>query len=251
LKPSSVTLAFTTFQYGLSYRASPTAVAWGEKVTHEAVVFVPETGERIANVEVRFQWFVEGAWRDIASVRTDIAGVATFTWTVPFRFQVAPDRFTTLPCGSYNTRAFIPSTGQASTTVTVKVAYPTKIAASTNKTSYAPGETVTVTGRLTRVEETAETALAGKTVTITWWDGSTTNVTTDTGGNFTASKPGPTTTGTFRITISFAGEGWAYTPSTQVLGFSLGGSSVASWAVLAVASLGLLGLAYAKKKRVI
>jgi hypothetical protein len=202
-------LAFTTTQFEISYRATPTAVAWGEKVTHEAVVSVPGTGERIANVEVRFQWFVEGAWRDIASVKTDITGVATFTWTVPFRFQVAPDRFTTLPCGSYSTRAFIPATTQYSTTVTVKVAYPTKITASTNKTSYAPGETVTVTGRLTRVEETAETALAGKTVTITWWDGSTTNVTTDTGGNFTASKTGPSATGTYKVTVAFAGEGLA------------------------------------------
>jgi hypothetical protein len=251
LKPSSVTLAFTTAQFEISYRATPTAVAWGEKVTHEAVVSLPVTGERIANVEVWFQWFVEGAWRIIATVKTDITGVATFTWTVPFRFQAAPDRFTTLPCGSYSTRAFIPSTGQTSTTVTVKVAYPTKITANTNKTSYAPGETVTVTGRLTRVEDTAETALAGKTVTITWWDGSTTNVTTDTAGNFAASKPGPTTTGTFRITISFAGEGWAYTPSTRILGFSLGGSRITSWVALAVASLGLLGLAYARKRRLI
>lgn len=251
LKPSSVTLAFTTYQYGLTYSVTPTAVAWGEQVTHEARVSDPITGGALEGVEVRFQWYIEGAWREVGRAFSDRLGRAVFTWTVPFRFQVSPDRFVTLPCGSYSTRAYIPATAQYSSVVTVKVAYPTKITASTNKTSYAPGETVTVTGRLTRVEETTETPLAGKTVTITWWDGSTTNVTTDTGGNFTASKPGPTTTGTFRITISFAGEGWAYTPSAQVLGFSLGGSSVASWATLAVASLALLGLAYARKRRLI
>jgi uncharacterized protein YfaS (alpha-2-macroglobulin family) len=251
LRPSSVTLSFTTFQYEIRYRVSPAIVVWGDKVTHEVIVSNPRTGERVADVEVRFQWYVAGAWRTIATVRTNSVGVATFTWTVPFRFQIAPDRSETLPCGSYSTRAFIPSTGQASTTVTVKVAYPTKITASTNKASYAPGETVIITGRLTRVEETGEAPLAGKTVTITWWDGSTTNVTTDASGNFTASKQGPTTAGTFRITVSFLGEGWGYTPSVQTLGFGLGGSGAASWAVLALASLGLLGLAYAKKKRVI
>jgi hypothetical protein len=251
LKPSSVTISFTMFQYKLDYSVTPTAVAWGEKVEHVARISDPITGEPLVGVEVRFQWYIEGAWREVGRAFSDVLGRAVFTWTVPFRFQFAPDRFTTLPCGSYSTRAFIPATTQYSTTVTVRVAYPTRITASTNKTNYAPGETVTVTGRLTRVEETAETALAGKTVSITWWDGSTTNVTTDTGGNFTASKPGPTTTGTFRITISFAGEGWAYTPSAQVLGFSFGWSSVASWVALAIASMGLLGLAYARKRRLI
>jgi hypothetical protein len=209
LRASSVTISFTTSQYGLTYSVTPTAVAWREQVTHEARVSDPITGGALEGVEVRFQWYIEGAWREVGRATSDRNGRAVFTWTVPFRFQIAPDRFTTLPCGSYSTRAFVPATAQYSSTVTVRVAYPTKITASTNKTSYAPGETVTVTGRLTRVEETGETALAGKTVTITWWDGSTTNVTTDTGGNFTASKPGPTTTGTFRITISFAGEGLA------------------------------------------
>ncbi len=251
LKSSSVTLSFTTYQYGLTYNVTPTAVAWGEQVTHEARVSDPVTGGPLEGVEVRFQWYIEGAWRDVGRAYSDRNGRAVFTWTVPFRFQFRVDRYTTLPCGSYSTRAYIPATGQYSSTVTVKVAYPTKITAGTSKTTYAPGETVTVTGRLTRVEETGETPLAGKTVTITWWDGSTTNVTTDTAGNFTASKPGPTTTGTFRITVSFAGEGWAYTPSTQILGFGLGGSSVASWVALAVASLGLLGLAYARKRRMI
>jgi hypothetical protein len=207
LKPSSVTLYFNTYQYGLTYSVSPTSVAWGEQVTHEARVSDPVTGGGLEGVEVRFQWYIGGAWREVGRAYSDRNGRAVFTWTVPFSFQVAPDRFTTLPCGSYSTRAYIPVTGQYSTEVTVRVAYPTKITASTSKTTYAPGETVTVTGRLTRVEETAETALAGKTVTITWWDGSTTNVTTDTNGNFTASKTGPTTTGTFSIKVAFAGEG--------------------------------------------
>jgi len=209
LKPSSVTLTFNTYQYGLTYSVTPTAVAWGEQVTHEARVSDPITGGALEGVEVRFQWYIEGAWREVGRAVSDRTGRAVFTWTVPFKFQVAPDRFTTLPCRSYSTRAYIPATAQYSTTVTVNVTYPTKITASTNKTSYAPGETVTVTGRLTRVEETAETALAGKTVTITWWDGTTSTVTTDTNGNFTASKTGPSTTGTYKVTVTFGGEGLA------------------------------------------
>jgi hypothetical protein len=209
LRASSVTLSFTTSQYGFTYSVTPTAVAWGEQVTHEARVSDPITGGALEGVEVRFQWYIEGAWREVGRAFSDRTGRAVFTWTVPFRFQFAPDRFTTLPCGSYSTRAFIPATAQHSTTVTVRVAYPTKITARTNKTSYAPGETVTVTGRLTRVEETAETALAGRTVTITWWDGSRTNVTTGTDGSFTASKTGPDRTGSYSIRVEFAGEGLA------------------------------------------
>jgi hypothetical protein len=239
-------LTFTTVSVGFPYLTiQPETVKWDQEVYHETRL-IDEYGYPRAGELVQFQWYYGGAWRTVCEVSTDSLGYAKCRWKVPYSRDGVK-----FPCNTFKVRAYAPALGVTSPEKTVRVYSDTQIVAGTNKTSYAPGEDVIVSGKLQEIAPTGPVGLANMTVTITWWDGTKTTVTTGSDGGFTASKKAPTTKGTFSITIEFAGVGFSYTPSTAVLGFSMGGGGSLSWLALAVASAGLLGLAYARRRRLI
>jgi hypothetical protein len=245
-KASKTTLTFTTVSMGFTYlTVQPETVKWDQEVYHETRL-IDEYGYPRAGELVQFQWYYGGAWRTVCEVSTDSLGYAKCRWKVPY--STGGVKF---PCNTFKVRAYAPAYGVASPEKTVRVYSETQIVAGTNKTSYAPGEDVVVSGKLQEITPTGPVGLANMTVTITWWDGTRTTVTTGSDGGFTASKNAPTTKGTYTITIEFAGVGFSYTPSMAVLGFSMGGGGSLSWLALAVASAGLLGLAYARRRRLI
>ena len=250
-KASRASLAFTVTKVGIPYiRVDPTTVKWGQEVYHEAVL-ADELGFPIPGEIIQFQWFYGGTWRTVCEARTDIEGYARCRWTVPYSETVRVDVFTTtvkFPCNTFKVRAYAPAYNASSAEVTVRVYSETTIQVSTNKKSYAPGEEVVVSGKLLEITPTGTSPLAGMTVTIEWWDGARTTVTTGSDGSFTASRKAPAKTGTYTIKVEFAGYGFPYTRSTS--GSSIGGGSL-PWLALAVASAGLVGLAYARRKRLI
>jgi hypothetical protein len=250
-RASRTTLTFTTVSAGFPYlTVNPDTVKWGQEVNHETRL-LDEYGYPVAGELVEFQWYYGDAWRTVCRVSTDSLGYARCRWTVPYVTSVAVGARTVdvkFPCNTFRVRAYAPAYGVASGERTVRVYSDTQIIASTNKTSYAPGEDVTVSGRLQEITPTGTAPLANMTVTITWWDGTKTTVTTGSDGGFSATKKAPTTRGTHSITVEFAGFGFTYTP----LRFSIGGGGGSlSWLALAVASAGLVGLAYARRKRLI
>jgi hypothetical protein len=246
-KASSTTLTFSTVGVGFAYlTVNPDTVRWDQEVYHEARL-LDDYGYPVVGELVQFQWYYGGAWRTVCEVSTDSLGYAKCRWRVPY--SAGGVKF---PCNTFKVRAYAPAFGVASPEKTVRVYSDTQIVASTNKTSYAPGEDVIVSGKLQEITPTGPVGLANMTVTITWWDGTKTTVTTGPDGSFTASKKAPAAKGTYSITVEFAGVGFSYTPSTAILGFGVGGGgSSLSWLALAVASAGLAGLAYARRRRMI
>jgi hypothetical protein len=229
----------------VSFDVTPRLVDWGEEVRHVAVLKADNVP--LAGARVQFQWYVEGSWRTISEVTTDRYGGAVFVWKVPYEFHITPRIRTVMVCKSFRVRAYAPDYGVASNEVVVRVATKTRITASTNKTLYAPGETVTVTGKLEAQTPEKWEGLPKETVKVTWWDGTVDTVTTGAFGDFTVSKIAPTTPGTYRIKIEYAGKGLTYTFSVGTMGT---GSNI-PWLALAVASAGLVGLAYARRRRLI
>jgi hypothetical protein len=250
---SKTTLTITTVGVGFPYlTVDPATVKWGKEVYHETRL-LDDYGNPIVGELVQFQWYYGGAWRTVCEASTDSLGYARCRWTVPYVKSVAVGTRTVdvkFPCNTFSVRAYAPAYGVASPEKTVRVYSDTQIVASTNKTSYAPGEDVIVSGKLQEITPTGPVGLANMTVTITWWDGTKTTVTTGSDGGFTASKKAPMEKGTYTITIEFAGVGFTYT--SQVLGFNTGGGGGnLSWLALAVVSVGLAGLAYARRRRLI
>ena len=254
-KASSTTLTFSTVGVGFAYlTVDPATVKWGQDVYHETRL-LDDYGNPVVGVLVEFQWYYGGAWRKVCEVSTDSLGYAKCRWTVPYVTSVAVGTRIVdvkFPCNTFSVRAYAPAFGVASAEKTVKVYSETQIVASTNKTSYAPGEDVIVSGKLQEITPTGTAPLANMSVTITWWDGTKTTVTTGSDGGFSVTKKAPATKGTYSIKVEFSGVGFSYTPSTAVLGFGIGGGgSSLSWLALAVASAGLVGLAYARRRRLI
>ncbi len=207
---SKATLTIATVGVGFPYlTVDPATVRWGREVYHETRL-LDEYGYPISGELVQFQWYYGGAWRTVCEASTDSLGYARCRWTVPYSTTIRIDALTTtfkFPCNTFRVRAYAPDYGVASSERTVRVYSDTQIVAGTNKTSYAPGEDVIVSGKLQEITPTGPAGLANMTVTITWWDGTKTNVTTGSDGGFTATKKAPTTKGTYSITVEFAGVG--------------------------------------------
>jgi hypothetical protein len=207
---SRATLTITTVGVGFPYlTVNPATVRWGQEVHHETRL-LDEYGHPIEGALVQFQWYYGVAWRTVCQVSTDPLGHARCRWQVPYSTTVRIDTITTtikFPCNTFRVRAYAPTYGVASPERTVKVYSDTQIVAGTDKPSYAPGEDVIVSGRLQEITPAGPVGLANMTVTITWWDGTKTTVTTGSDGGFSATKKAPATKGTHSITIEFAGAG--------------------------------------------
>ena len=238
---SRTTLTITTVSAGFPYlTVNPATVKWGQEVYHETRL-IDDLGYPVVGELVQFQWYYGGAWRKVCEVSTDSNGYARCKWTVPYVTSVTVGTRIVdvkFPCNTFSVRAYAPAYGIASPEKTVKVYSETQIVAGTNKTSYAPGEDVIVSGKLQEITPTGTAPLANMSVTITWWDGTKTTVTTGSDGGFTATKKAPTTKGTHSITVEFAGAGLGL--EVPVTGVMVSGRIITAGAIALAATITIL-----------
>jgi hypothetical protein len=236
---SRATLTISTVGVGFPYlTVNPATVRWGREVYHETRL-LDDYGYPIEHETVEFQWYYGVAWRTVCRTSTDSMGYARCRWQVPYSTTVRINGLTTtikFPCNTFRVRAYAPAYGVASPEKTVRVYSDTQIVAGTNKTSYSPGEDVIVSGRLQEITPTGPAGLANMTVTITWWDGSKTTVTTGSDGSFRATKKAPTERGTYRITIEFAGAGLGL----EALVMGVGGRLIIAGAIALATAIAIL-----------
>jgi hypothetical protein len=183
----------------------------------------------------------------IASGNAASDGSFAIDWTVSY----------TLGCTTKYFRATPGTTGIWSNAKSLKIAFATQITVNTDKTTYAPGESMTISGTLKYAKTRADDwqPLGGKTVTLEMFDSKGTKVWSDTATTLsdgTYSKPttAPTTADTYTVKASYAGEGLAVAGAVAVapIGISLAPSDI----IPIIISIGIpIALAIAENKRLI
>jgi len=99
----------------------------------------------------------------IASGTTDSNGNFTASWTVPYK--VTKDTTTyNLPCSTWTFKLCDTWTGTCSSDLKIPIAYPTSMSITTDKDTYAPGETINVTAKLTYATDTGTYPLPNATI---------------------------------------------------------------------------------------
>jgi hypothetical protein len=182
----------------------------------------------------------------IASGNAASDGSFEIDWTVSY----------TLGCTTKYFRATPGNTGIWSNAKSLKIAFATQITVNTDKTTYAPGETITITGKLqyAKTSSTDWQPLGGKTVTLRilkdtteiWKD----TATTLSDGSYSKTTTAPKDAGSYTVEASYAGEGLAVAGAVAVapIGISLAPSDI----IPIIISIGVpLALAYAENKRLI
>ena len=167
----------------------------------------------------------------------------------------------TFGCKTAEVRAYHPGTGKYSNVLGFKVAFNTDITVNTNKTTYAPGESMTISGTLKYAKTSATdwVGLAGRTVslqilkdTTVVWSGT---ATTGSDGSYSVTTTAPTTAGSYTVQATYAGEGLAVAGAVAIapVGIAPVGIPPALSDVLPMlVAIGVpLALAYAESKRLI
>jgi len=170
----------------------------GDRVTMR--VTVKTDGSPASGVRVSF-YFLDSFMYYIADATTDATGVANYIWTVPWSIGGA-----VLPCsrGYLQAAAEVGGVRFWSNKVSFAVAYPTRLSLSTDRDTYTPGSTVTVTVLLEYNDSGTWKPLANQTVTITAF-GASKSVTTGSDGKASTTFTAPTQSGSYTITASYAG----------------------------------------------
>jgi uncharacterized protein YfaS (alpha-2-macroglobulin family) len=168
-------------------------------------------GSPLANATVALWINVAGGWQRVATATTGSDGRATLSWSVPW--SIGGVR---LPCNRYNMQVSVQyDTGTAySDTFTIAVAYPTRIDnPRTNKSIYAPGETIYVYADLRYLDADGSwKPLANQTLTFRLRDAAGNIIesktgTTDANGTATARFTAPSTSGSYSFLIEYMGYG--------------------------------------------
>jgi uncharacterized protein YfaS (alpha-2-macroglobulin family) len=161
---------------------------------------VKVNGSPASGVRVAF-YFLDGFMYYIADATTDATGAANYIWTVPWDIGAA-----VLPCSRGYLQAAAEVGGERfwSNKVSFAVAYPTRLSISTDKDTYTPGSTVTVTVLLEYNDRDTWRPLANQTVTITAF-GTSKSVTTGSDGKASTTFTAPSQSGSYTILASYAG----------------------------------------------
>jgi uncharacterized protein YfaS (alpha-2-macroglobulin family) len=162
---------------------------------------VRSDGNPVPNKEVRFYIATDGLlWIGTATTGSD--GVASLTWTVPWYVGTLK-----LPCTRQSFVAYAVPESVASNSVTVAIAYPTRLTVTTDKSTYTPGETIQVTVKLEYNDEGTWKPLVGKSVTVSLDTLQSKTVTTGSDGTASTTLTAPTTPGSYTVRASYGGEG--------------------------------------------
>jgi hypothetical protein len=206
----SITVLSVTVKLGISPNPPWTA---GQTINLAATVTAD--GKAAANREVAFMMAVGRYEFEIGSAFTGSDGVARLTYTIPWLIDGV-----TVPCNTVSFYAIDTFSGVASNTVSGQVAYPTRISISA-PSQVIVGQKFTVSGKLEyQSSSTAWSGLSGKTVSIYYNSTKLADVTTDSGGNYSATVSIPFT-GTYTLKAVYAGEGFAFAPAISILGLTV------------------------------
>lgn len=215
--PAEATRSITvqTVEFTLEISPAPPYLA-GQTITLKATVTVD--GVPWADARVVFGVQVpglEGAI-PIGDVATDVNGVATLTWTIPWELNGV-----TVPCKTATWGALLVETMQTSNTVSGAVAYPTRLTISAPGT-VPTGGTFEIYGFLS-YESSPDvwSPIAGATVILYYNTTLIGSVTTDTDGRYSIHASIPAA-GTYTLKAVYAGEGLAFVGAVTVLGVTVG-----------------------------
>jgi hypothetical protein len=172
----------------------------GQSITLKATV--KKDGSPYSGVTVRFRWFTGTTSKDIGDVVTDTNGVATITWTIPWKIDT-----TTVPCTTSTVYAYELVSG-AYASVSGQVAYNTRLSISAPDTVPA-GSYFTISGKLEYESASGVwSGLAGKTVSLYYNSTKIADLTTASDGSYSKTDVTITTPRTYTLKASFAGAGF-------------------------------------------
>ena len=208
---SSASANVTVLGVSVELRADKSVARAGEYVRFSGKVYLDSTG--YGNTRVYIQHYDEstGTWRDIVYADTDEWG--NFYASIKMGYEWA--------CKKKQFRARHTS-GAVSNTVTVAVAFPTRISISAPSTA-VPGQVIQVTGKLEYESSPGVwKPLVNKPVYIYLEGDFVMGVYTDSDGNYSANVTMPMQTGTYTVSAEFLGEGiqavgLAFAPATAGL----------------------------------
>jgi len=253
-KTTSITVQAVTITLSNITKPDGTAITWakqGDSVQFRGTIYIDTTGWGGVPVDIYMGDSATSTPTKIASGTSVSGGGFTIDWTVSYG----------LGCTTKYFRAYHPGTGTWSNALSLKIAFNTDITVATNKTVYAPGESMTISGSLKYAKSSATdwVALAGRTVslqilkdTTVVWSGT---ATTGSDGSYSVTTTAPTTAGSYTVQATYAGEGLAVAGAVAIapVGIAPVGIPPALSDVLPMlVAIGVpLALAYAESKRLI
>lgn len=192
------TTTVTVLTVEITLDALPSYKKQGETVTFTGTVKIGGVGYGGVPVEIYMGDSATSTPTKIGSGTTASGGTFSISWTVSYG----------LGCTTKYFRAYHPGSGTWSSAQSMKIAFNTRISISPSKSSVAPGESFSLSGKL-EYEQPSGTwnALAGRTVSIyrdTTLLGSTT---TASDGSYSFTTTAPSTAGTYTYKAVYAGEG--------------------------------------------
>jgi hypothetical protein len=220
----SITLEKVTVAYEVSPGPPWTA---GQTITMKATV--TKDSVPFAGTKVWFSWGnADTGSAYIGSAITDLNGVATLSWTIPWTFT-GPTDTSTVPCKA-NVSYAVEETSGTAAMVFGKVAYPTRISISAPD-KVAPGQSFTISGKLEYESSSGVwSPLAGRTVSLYYNSTKIADVKTASDGTYSQSAAIPTG-GTYTLKALYAGEGLSSTAAFLGLTVSPQTKSTLSWAL--------------------
>lgn len=184
--------------------------------TIKFTIKVTADGAPAANKKVQVMIVLGAFTGTLLEGTTGSDGVWTRTWTVPYR-ATCPEGTIKLPCNKcslYGRLGESPYTSSPS--ATVYFMFPTRLALTTDKDAYAPGETIAASAKLEFQDEAGWLPLANQTIVFSL-NGQYKSATTGSNGVASVTFTAPATSGTYTITASFAGAGLAYSPARSAV----------------------------------
>jgi len=251
VKTTTITVQAVTITLDNITKPDGTAITWakqGDPVQFRGTIKIDTTGWGGVPVDIYMGDSATSTPTKIASGTSASGGTFVIDWTVAY----------TLGCTTKYFRAYHPGTGTWSNALSLKIAFDTRISVATDKSVYAPGESMTISGKLeyAKTSSTDWQPLGGKTVTLEMFNSAGTRVWSDTAttsttdGSYSKTTTAPTTADTYTIKASYAGEGLTVAGATAVapIGISLAPSDI----IPIIVSIGIpLALAIAENKRLI
>lgn len=196
--PTSETKGITASAVTVALQVSPRS-PWtaGQTITLKATV--ESDGAPYPSVIVAFYAGPEGGiWHQIGTSTTDSNGIATLTWTIPWKMNtdIFPSHILYFIAGSQ---------GAWSDPLMGVCAYPTRISISAPD-RVAPGQKFTISGKLEyESEPDVWSPLAGRTISLFYNTTKIADVTTGADGSYSAEASIPES-GTYTLKASYAGE---------------------------------------------
>jgi len=218
---ASATRPITVQSLAISLTVDNTRPKAGDTITFTGKVTIDTTPQPNRSVNLYLVHPTGSPYWIIASGSTDINGNFTARWTVPYK--VIKDTTTyTVPCTTWTFKLCDVWTGACSSELRIPIAYPTALGITTDKDTYAPGQTIKASAKLTYATDTGTFPLPNASITFKLINTSTGAVvdtkiaTTDSNGVAEVSFTAPSTAGSYQVKAEFGGLGYGLAAATPI-----------------------------------